>query len=591
MISINQFTALLQSLAGAHEQIKTFGEGDVWEIGASKAVQYPLMWASLQPSSTGPKLLNMKFSLLFADLVFADKSNEQEVLSDTQQIALDILAQLNSPDYSDDFILDPNAQLTPFTEHFDDDVAGWKVDINIKVNYLADRCAVPSTLLPSPLTAGCAPALVMNSDGTFTATFNSGSTHTLADIQFTDSDGTETNVPAQKNIVAKTLDQLVAEDNVSLVYDALTAASKLDGLIQILENADLNSLTTAQLDYIVTLLSTAQVQLLSSTQVGELNATEIAEIVAFAIQYLTNSQLSHLTTAQLDYIVSLLVTEQVQLLSLSQVQMLSNTQVQELSSAQIAALNATQVQALTNSQIANLSSTQVQVLTNTQIGYLNATQVQELVNTQLANLSTGQLQYILGSLMGNQFLQDNLTISQRNSVNEIYPLQTGQTTSYATGDDGDLKHGRLADFFTLKTNNIFGNTNRFTDENGNQTYSSHYVIDHATGLGWCTTLQGTATWATAVAASISLTVGSNTYTDFKLPNVNEMLSVFDFGLNNLYMNYSPFNQTTQNTLFTSTTLLVATTNAFRVINGASTNLVSSVAKTTSQFYYLVRKHF
>jgi hypothetical protein len=38
------------------------------------------------------------------------------------------------------------------------------------------------------------------------------------------------------------------------------------------------------------------------------------------------------------------------------------------------------------------------------------------------------------------------------------PLQSGQTTSYATNDDGDLQRGRLVDFNTLPYNNGFGNT-------------------------------------------------------------------------------------------------------------------------------------
>src|ERR1039458_3154407 len=101
MFTLNQFTSLLQTLADEHQQIKTFGEGDVWEIGASKSIQYPLLWAVPQPSNTAQKLLNMKFSLIVADILDPDKSNEQDILSDTQQIALDILAQLNAPDYAD----------------------------------------------------------------------------------------------------------------------------------------------------------------------------------------------------------------------------------------------------------------------------------------------------------------------------------------------------------------------------------------------------------------------------------------------------------------------------------------------------------
>lgn len=45
-------------------------------------------------------------------------------------------------------------------------------------------------------------------------------------------------------------------------------------------------------------------------------------------------------------------------------------------------------------------------------------------------------------------------------------MKTGQTTSFRTGDDGDLQEGRDTDFFTLPSDNPFGNTNRFTGTSG-----------------------------------------------------------------------------------------------------------------------------
>jgi hypothetical protein len=59
-------------------------------------------------------------------------------------------------------------------------------------------------------------------------------------------------------------------------------------------------------------------------------------------------------------------------------------------------------------------------------------------------------------------------------------MKTGQTTSYRTGDDGDLQEGRDVDFFTLDYTNPFGNTNRFTDELGGQDYTDDIVIDWST---------------------------------------------------------------------------------------------------------------
>jgi len=536
MISLNQFISLLKTISDAHLQLKTFGEGDVWEIGAYAPVQYPLMWAMPQPSSTSQKLLNMKFSLIFADIVYHDKSNEQDVLSDTQQIALDILAQLNAPEYADQFILDPSAQLTPFTEKFDDDVAGWKVDINIKVNYLLDRCAVPSTHSPSSISPACAPVIVQNSDGSFTATYPSGTANTLADVVIIDGTGIHHNVPAAK-------DYQVPACPVATV-----------------KNSDNTYSTTVSAGGTFTVPDSAITD--SDGSAVSLPATKL--FVAKTLQQLINA--ASVSTVKSDLATASKLVSFIQ------------------------GLSSTELLNLTNTQIANLTSTQVQALTNTQIGYLSAAQIHALINSQLANLTTAQLQYILGSVMTNQFLQDNLTITQRESLNEIYSLQTGQTTSYATGDDGNLKHGRLTDFFTLKTNNIFGNTHRFTDENGNQTYSSNYVIDHATGLGWCITLQSSANWTSAISASLSLTVGINTFIDFKLPNINEVLSIMVWS--QICLNYTPFNINlgSSSQMWTSTTNYSSTSAAIRVsyqtIPGPT-----SAPKSGSQPFLLCRKHF
>jgi hypothetical protein len=63
------------------------------------------------------------------------------------------------------------------------------------------------------------------------------------------------------------------------------------------------------------------------------------------------------------------------------------------------------------------------------------------------------------------------------------PLKTGQTTSYATNDDGDLERGRTIDFNTIPYLNPYGDNFRFTDELGGQTFTNNIVIDWSTWDG------------------------------------------------------------------------------------------------------------
>ena len=136
-------------------------------------------------------------------------------------------------------------------------------------------------------------------------------------------------------------------------------------------------------------------------------------------------------------------------------------------------------------------------------------------------------------------------------------MKTGQTTSYRTGDDGDIEAGRATDFFTLATNNPFGNTNRFTDELGGATYTNNIVIDWSTYDNIGGTVLGyyfgdlvtTEIWQDAIDNSLSLSVGTFT-SNWRLPNINELGNIMCFGVYP-WLNYSPFNYSTNQRIWCS----------------------------------------
>jgi hypothetical protein len=111
------------------------------------------------------------------------------------------------------------------------------------------------------------------------------------------------------------------------------------------------------------------------------------------------------------------------------------------------------------------------------------------------------------------------------------PLKTNQTTSYATGDDGDLQSGRATDFFTLASNNPFGNTSRFTYIDGTQTYTDPIVIDWTTFdgtnvLGYGENAPANVNWSDALTGSAAHSVGVYT-SGWRLPNNNEVSRLFN----------------------------------------------------------------
>lgn len=172
---------------------------------------------------------------------------------------------------------------------------------------------------------------------------------------------------------------------------------------------------------------------------------------------------------------------------------------------------------------------------------------EEPLDIRLKNESGGTITPSSVNYNGNQDHVD-ITINTASFVPVGATLQkTGQTTSFATADDGATQRGRLTNFTTLPSNNPFGNTNRFTNKTGGQTYTTSVAIDWSTYNG-STVLAyyfGDATtraWATQLTQYTGSTIdGLNGWNLF---NIYEAMNIMNFNFPGGYVyNYAPFNLT------------------------------------------------
>tara|TARA_Y100000389_G_scaffold198419_1_gene234887 strand:+ start:844 stop:1470 length:627 start_codon:yes stop_codon:yes gene_type:complete len=145
-------------------------------------------------------------------------------------------------------------------------------------------------------------------------------------------------------------------------------------------------------------------------------------------------------------------------------------------------------------------------------------------------------------------------------------MGTGARWQYRTGDDRSEYAGRVPDFTTLASNNPFGNTNRFTDELGGQTYTNGIVIDwstydNATVLGMYREHQSMTDWNDGIDSALVFTKGTFT-SGWRIPNYNEMQQFFkDYE----GYNYSPLKDggyTRKTYLISSTTKAIQSTYYF-----------------------------
>jgi len=161
----NNVIDTLKQLGIEHDQITTTTTGDIYDIDLSKNTLFPLFHINPVNVSTSPSELTYNFQLFVMDLVSQkdnwtaanlqaanNLSNEQEVLSQTLQICVDIIGMMRHSKWQaagaldiDDIVYFTDGEFTiePFTERFDNLLTGWVFSIGIVVQNDFQTCDIP----------------------------------------------------------------------------------------------------------------------------------------------------------------------------------------------------------------------------------------------------------------------------------------------------------------------------------------------------------------------------------------------------------------------------------------------------------------
>lgn len=142
MLTLNQIKNQLSNIAVAHSNINHFHFGELYDFASSGVVDYPAIAVERNPIPYTNNTLKYSFNVYVMDLVHKDASNRDEVLSDTLQICLDILAILDR-DASFIFSVEKNVTFNDFIDSFDQEVSGYWFKLDINVPAPLDNCAVP----------------------------------------------------------------------------------------------------------------------------------------------------------------------------------------------------------------------------------------------------------------------------------------------------------------------------------------------------------------------------------------------------------------------------------------------------------------
>ena len=160
MVNYKQLIQDLSGIAYYHEQINSFGYGDItqitMDIETKQEPVYTKMYVVPGEVVLAQNRLDYNFSIIILDQINDDYSNQQDVMSDTLEISKDIFTILYQSytatygNFSVDYepLWGPN--VLPFTERFETILGGWTLNITIEQPFDYNTCVLPIVGLNLP---------------------------------------------------------------------------------------------------------------------------------------------------------------------------------------------------------------------------------------------------------------------------------------------------------------------------------------------------------------------------------------------------------------------------------------------------------
>lgn len=216
----------------ADEFVNTVTYGDIFRVDLKKQTLFPLSHVVVNNATMENNVWRYNISIMAMDIVdiskeavtqtaqgiFRGNDNEQDVLNTQFAVLNRLLEVLRSGDIRDElYQLDGNPNLEPFTERFENFLAGWVATFDVLIPN--DMTSCDATVTPSVICAD-ATAITTDSDGNqlYSNTIPSGGTLTqpISDSVVTLKD-TALNVLSTTNILAEGSADITAPDASYLV--------------------------------------------------------------------------------------------------------------------------------------------------------------------------------------------------------------------------------------------------------------------------------------------------------------------------------------------------------------------------------------
>jgi hypothetical protein len=143
LVNYKQVIEDLEDFANNHEQINSFGYGDLTQLTmdviTKKEPRYTRMYVIPGDTLLNQNELLYNFQIIVTDQLNSDYSNQRDVMSDTLEIMKDIMTTLYLSEYESVW----PASVEPFLEEYETILTGWIMNIQLTQPFDYNRCDLP----------------------------------------------------------------------------------------------------------------------------------------------------------------------------------------------------------------------------------------------------------------------------------------------------------------------------------------------------------------------------------------------------------------------------------------------------------------
>jgi hypothetical protein len=115
--------------------VNTVTEGNIFDVDLAKRTLFPLSHIIINNATHQGNVIQFNITILLMDIINqSDESNKVDIWNTQMSLGVRVMDRLNRGDLRNDFWeLTGNPSFEPFTERFENDLAGWALTFDVLV--------------------------------------------------------------------------------------------------------------------------------------------------------------------------------------------------------------------------------------------------------------------------------------------------------------------------------------------------------------------------------------------------------------------------------------------------------------------------